>query len=171
MPTIPFIGSFFSSSSSTIPESDYRVQKTEEEWRTILNKEQFRVLREKGTEMEDTGEYNKHYPSSGVYACVGCGAPLYRASHKFNSGCGWPAFFDAIPGAIKPQDDNSMGMKRTEIVCKNCGGHLGHVFEGEGHNTPTDQRHCVNSVSIKFSPDESKADGKGDVETNGESKV
>lgn len=100
--------------------------------------------------MMGTGKYDKHYPSSGVYSCVGCDAPLYRASHKFDSGCGWPAFFDAVPGAIKEGPDGS----RTEIMCANCGGHLGHIFMGEKLGTPTDARHCVNSVSINFSPDE-----------------
>ena len=104
--------------------------------------------------MSGTGKYDKHYPSSGVYSCVGCDAPLYRASHKFNSGCGWPAFFDAIPGAIREEEEKSVFMARTEIMCANCGGHLGHIFKGEKFDTPTDTRHCVNSVSINFSPDE-----------------
>lgn len=151
MPTIPFISSLFSSSSDKMSSQDFPVQKTKGEWQAVLSKEQFRILREKGTEMMGTGKYDKHYPSSGVYSCVGCDAPLYRASHKFNSGCGWPAFFDAIPEAIKEAGDGS----RTEIVCANCGGHLGHIFKGENFDTPTKTRHCVNSVSINFSPDES----------------
>jgi len=134
---------------------DFPIQKTKGEWQAVLSKEQFHILREKGTEMMGTGKYDKHYPSSGVYSCVGCDAPLYRASHKFNSGCGWPAFFDAIPGAIKEEPEL---MARTEIMCANCGGHLGHIFKGEKFDTPTDARHCVNSVSINFSPDE-KASG------------
>jgi len=116
--------------------------------------EQFRVLREKGTEAPFTGKYDQHFsPASGpgVYTCIGCNAPLYKASHKFKSGCGWPAFFDAIPGAVTRHEDRAFGMSRTEIVCSNCGGHLGHVFKGEGYGTPTDERHCVNSVSINFS--------------------
>ncbi|KUM55709.1 hypothetical protein ACN42_g11533 [Penicillium freii] len=108
--------------------------------------EQFRILREKGTERAGTGEYDSHYPSKGVYNCAGCDAPLYTADHKFKSGCGWPAYFDSIPGAVTRHVDNTFGMKRTEIVCTNCGGHLGHVFEGEGYQTPTDERHCVNSI-------------------------
>jgi len=148
-------------------EEYFPAEKTEGEWRAVLNKEQFRILREKGTENPGTGKYDKHYPSAGVYSCAGCDAPLYRASHKFDSGCGWPAFFDAIPGAIKEKPDYSTYIKRTEIMCANCGGHLGHIFRGENFHTPTDARHCVNSVSINFSPDESKADG----ETNGASKV
>jgi peptide-methionine (R)-S-oxide reductase len=123
--------------------------KTEVEWRAILNKEQFRVLREKGTEAPFSGEYNKHY-EAGVYTCAGCNVPLYKSSTKFDSGCGWPAFFEGLPGAITTHEDISHGMKRIEIVCTNCKGHLGHVFKGEGFKTPTNERHCVNSISLKF---------------------
>jgi peptide-methionine (R)-S-oxide reductase len=141
------------SSSDPQPMSaEGKVVKSEDEWRTVLNKEQFRVLRQKGTEMAGTGEYNKH-KEDGVYECVGCGAPLYKSTTKFDSGCGWPAFFDAIPGAITRHEDNSGFMHRTEIVCTRCGGHLGHVFKGEGFGNPTDERHCVNSVSLKFDKD------------------
>ena len=119
---------------------------------TDIESEQFRILREKGTEMAGTGKYDKHMPSEGVYACAACDAPLYKASHKFKSGCGWPAYFDNIPGAVTRNVDRTLGMERTEIVCSNCGGHLGHVFKGEGYATPTDERHCVNSVSMKFDP-------------------
>lgn len=115
--------------------------------------EQFRVLREKGTEPAFTGEYDKHYPSTGVYNCAACDAPLYKADTKFKSGCGWPAYFDAIPGAVTRHVDRSFGVERTEIVCSRCGGHLGHVFKGEGFPTPTDERHCVNSVSLRFDED------------------
>jgi len=116
--------------------------------------EQFRVLRQQGTESPYVGKYDKHAPTSGVYTCAGCSAPLYTAKHKFKSGCGWPAFFDAIPGAVGRNEDSTFGMKRIEIVCNNCGGHLGHVFKGEGYATPTDERHCVNSVSLNFSDKE-----------------
>ena len=93
-------------------------------------------------------------PSDGIYTCAACDAPLYKANHKFASGCGWPAFFDAVPGAVQRYTDKTFGMERTEIVCANCGGHLGHVFKGEGYPTPTDERHCVNSVSLKFGPED-----------------
>lgn len=116
--------------------------------------EQFRILREKGTEAPFTGKYDKHMPDAGVYTCAGCEAPLYKANHKFKSGCGWPAFFDAVPGAVTRHTDKTFGMERTEIVCSNCGGHLGHVFKGEGYATPTDERHCVNSVSLNFDKDD-----------------
>lgn len=94
-----------------------------------------------------------------MYACAGCAAPLYRATHKFASGCGWPAYFDSIPGAVRRHEDRAFGMLRTEIVCANCGGHLGHVFKGEGFDTPTDERHCVNSVSLTFKEEEKSASG------------
>ncbi|OQR92311.1 peptide methionine sulfoxide reductase B3, chloroplastic-like [Achlya hypogyna] len=122
---------------------------SEGEWAAKLSKEQFRVLREKGTEERGTGEYNKHY-EEGVYHCVGCDVPLYKSTTKFDSGCGWPAFFDALPGAITAQPDADG--RRTEIVCTNCGGHMGHVFKNEGFKNPTNERHCVNSVSIRFTP-------------------
>ncbi|KAF9531715.1 peptide methionine sulfoxide reductase msrB [Crepidotus variabilis] len=125
------------------------IKKSEAEWQAVLSPEQFRVLREKGTERPGTGEYNKH-KESGVYTCAGCDTPLYTSTTKFDSGCGWPAFFDAIPGAVSRHEDNSMGTKRIEITCTACGGHLGHVFKGEGFPTPTDERHCVNSVSLSF---------------------
>ncbi|KAL9094871.1 MAG: hypothetical protein Q9165_002820 [Trypethelium subeluteriae] len=135
----------------------FPVEKTSSEWQAVLSPEQFRVIREKGTEAPFTGEYDKHMPSSGVYTCAACSAPLYRANHKFKSGCGWPAFFDALPGAVTRHEDRTFGMARTEIVCSNCGGHLGHVFKGEGYPTPTDERHCVNSVSMKFDEKEPEA--------------
>jgi len=124
-------------------------QRSEEEWRAVLNPEQFRVLREKGTEAPGTGEY-EHFKGEGVYTCLACDTPLYKSTTKFDSGCGWPAFFEDIPGAVTRQPDNSNGKNRTEIICTACGGHLGHVFKGEGFDVPTDERHCVNSVSIKF---------------------
>ncbi|KAI0675486.1 peptide methionine sulfoxide reductase msrB [Trametes maxima] len=137
-------------------------KKSEGEWRAILSPEQaspndqFRILREKGTERAGTGKYDKFY-AEGVYACSGCGTPLYKSATKFNSGCGWPAFFDAIPGAVERHEDRSFGMTRIEITCKACGGHLGHVFKGEGFPTPTDERHCVNSVSLNFIDEQDKS--------------
>ncbi|KAJ1029582.1 hypothetical protein NDA13_002828 [Ustilago tritici] len=145
-----------STASSQAPPESFPKGMSNAEWRTKLNPEQFRILREKGTEMAGTGKYNKHYPKDGVYTCAGCDSPLYKATTKFDSGCGWPAFFDAIPGAIDRNSDRSWGMERIEITCNNCGGHLGHVFKGEGFNTPTNERHCVNSVSINFDKDDAK---------------
>ncbi|KIW04237.1 methionine-R-sulfoxide reductase [Verruconis gallopava] len=159
--SMPFgLFNLFSSSASSRNMS-YPGDKGDEYYRTVLSPEQFRVIRGKGTEAPFTGEYDKHYPEKGVYCCAACNAPLYRADQKFKSGCGWPAFFDTVPGAVTRHEDRTLGMVRTEIVCSNCGGHLGHVFKGEGFPTPTDERHCVNSVSLKFSEDDkmaSKAD-------------
>lgn len=139
------------SSIAAPPLSSIRTMstKSDQEWRAVLSPEQFRVLRQKGTEMAGSGEY-LHNKDAGIYNCAACDSPLYKSTTKFDSGCGWPAFYDAIPGAIHLNKDTTMGMTRTEMVCANCGGHLGHVFYGEGFKTPTDARHCVNSVSLKF---------------------
>ncbi|ODV91098.1 hypothetical protein CANCADRAFT_2816 [Tortispora caseinolytica NRRL Y-17796] len=126
-------------------------EKTDAEWQAVLNPEQFRVLRELGTEKPGTGEYEHHF-ADGVYKCVACGNPLYKSETKFDSGCGWPAFFDAIPGAIETRRDTRFGKDRTEMICSKCKGHLGHIFKGEGYDVPTDTRHCVNSVCLKFEP-------------------
>jgi len=160
MPVIPFLSSFFGSSASS--QMSFPDQRTPGEWRAVLNQEQFRILREKGTEPAGSGKFDKHYPAEGVYTCAGCAAPLYKANHKFKSGCGWPAYFDSIPGAVTRCHDGSFGLPRTEIVCSNCGGHLGHVFKGEGFPTPTDERHCVNSVSLNFTPEDGGQAAGGD---------
>ncbi|CCG22819.1 Mxr2 protein [Candida orthopsilosis Co 90-125] len=143
--------------SNTQKQSIRKMSKSDNEWRAILSPEQFYVLREKGTEPPGSGKYNKTPSSSkGVYECVACHNPLYKASTKFDSGCGWPAFYDAIPGALNVHTDKSHGMTRNEITCAKCGGHLGHVFKGEGFNTPTDERHCVNSISLHLNPDKTQ---------------
>ena len=108
------------------------MKKTTNEWMTELAPEQFEILRNKGTERPGTGEYNKFYPKEGHFACAGCGQALYSAQSKFYSGCGWPAFDKIVEGAVVTETDSSLGMVRVEIMCSNCGGHLGHVFEGEG---------------------------------------
>ncbi|WP_124979714.1 peptide-methionine (R)-S-oxide reductase MsrB [Nonlabens xiamenensis] len=120
---------------------------TEEEYKKQLSPAQYHILREKGTERPFTGEYNTHY-EDGVYSCAACGNDLFRSEQKFDSGCGWPSFDDEIEGAIERQRDTSHGMIRTEIMCANCGSHLGHVFN-DGP-TPTGIRHCVNSLSLDF---------------------
>ncbi|RHZ53789.1 hypothetical protein Glove_437g29 [Diversispora epigaea] len=133
-------------------------KRSNEDWQAILTPEQFRVLRGKGTEPANTGEYNK-FNGKGIYSCAACNTPLYVSDTKFDSGCGWPAFFDAIPGAINRKTDDSHGMSRIEITCAACDGHLGHVFKGEGWNfTSADERHCVNSVSIKFEEKSEKSE-------------
>ncbi|WGK64569.1 peptide-methionine (R)-S-oxide reductase MsrB [Croceiramulus getboli] len=125
----------------------YPVQKTEEEWRAQLGPEQYRVLREKGTERPFTGKYNLHF-EDGKYRCAACDAQLFESDSKFESGCGWPSFDEAIEGAVEYVQDRSHGMIRTEILCANCGSHLGHVFNDGPTNTG--QRYCVNSASIDF---------------------
>ena len=140
---------------------EYEVQKSAENWREELTPEQYYILREKGTERPGTGEYDKFYPKDGHFVCAGCGTPLYSAAAKFNSGCGWPAFDKIVKDSVVTQTDNSFGMKRVEIMCAGCGGHLGHVFEGERF-TPTNERHCVNSISVKY-VDAPLPDGKSET--------
>ncbi len=125
--------------------SKYPIKKTESEWKAELSEEQYRVLRQKGTERPFTGEYNMLF-EKGTYICMACKEPLFDSTSKFDSGCGWPSFDASIEGAIEYIKDSSHGMIRTEIVCANCGGHIGHVFD-DGP-TPSGQRYCVNSVSI-----------------------
>lgn len=121
---------------------------SEEYWKKLLTKEQYHVLREKGTERPFTGEYWNHF-EKGVYKCAACGEVLFESDTKFDAGCGWPSFYKAIDKSkIIEKDDFSYGMHRIEVMCKNCGGHLGHVFP-DGPK-PTGLRYCINSVSIKF---------------------
>lgn len=120
---------------------------SEQEWKEKLSEEEFFVLRKKGTEPPFSGQYNDFF-EAGNYQCAGCGTVLFTDEQKFQSGCGWPSFDDAIPDVIEEIPDFSHGMIRTEITCKNCGGHLGHVFN-DGP-TKTGLRYCVNSVSLKF---------------------
>jgi peptide-methionine (R)-S-oxide reductase len=130
------------------------VNRTEQEWREQLSAEEFHVLREAGTERPFTGEYNDT-KTVGVYRCRACNAELFRSETKFESHCGWPSFYAPLAeDRVEYIEDRSMGSVRTEVRCANCGSHLGHVFEGEGYGTPTDQRYCINSVSLKLEAEE-----------------
>ncbi len=132
-------------------EKKFNVQKTEKEWEEQLSREEYYILRQKGTERPFTGEFNMHF-ENGDYHCKGCGAKLFESEHKFESGCGWPSFDQAVEGAIEYIRDTSHGMIRTETVCANCGGHLGHVFN-DGPRETTGMRYCINSISIGFEPE------------------
>lgn len=130
----------------------YEVEKTEDEWRKELSPAEYQVLRKAGTEAPYKGEYTDT-ETEGVYSCRACGSELFRSTEKFHSHCGWPSFYDpARSEAVELIRDNSHGMVRTEVRCAKCGSHLGHVFEGEGYPTPTDQRYCINSISLKLEP-------------------
>ncbi|WP_433893312.1 peptide-methionine (R)-S-oxide reductase MsrB [Streptomyces sp. CA-111067] len=132
----------------------YEVSKTDEQWREELSPQEYAVLRKAGTERPFVGEYTDT-TTSGVYSCRACGAELFRSDTKFESHCGWPSFYDPSDSdAVELIEDRSMGMKRVEVRCARCGSHLGHVFEGEGYPTPTDQRYCINSISLKLAPKE-----------------
>ncbi|MFG2193393.1 peptide-methionine (R)-S-oxide reductase MsrB [Streptomyces sp. NPDC048639] len=132
----------------------YEVQKTDEQWRAELSPEEYKVLREAGTEPAFTGEYTDT-KTTGVYECRACGAELFRSDTKFASHCGWPSFYDPKDSdAVELIEDRSFGMARIEVRCARCGSHLGHVFEGEGYPVPTDQRYCINSISLRLAPEE-----------------
>ncbi|WP_228983660.1 peptide-methionine (R)-S-oxide reductase MsrB [Streptomyces sp. DH12] len=132
----------------------YEVDKPDEQWRAELSPQEYHVLREAGTEPAFTGEYTDT-KTKGVYSCRACGAELFTSETKFASHCGWPSFYDPKDGAaVELVEDRAYGMVRTEVRCARCGSHLGHVFEGEGYPTPTDQRYCINSVSLRLESDE-----------------
>ena len=127
-----------------------KAQKSEQEWRKALTPEQYRVLREEGTERRFTSPLNSEY-GKGTFTCAGCGQALFRSDMKFDSKTGWPSFFTAIPGALDTKVDRTLFMARTEYHCANCGGHQGHVFE-DGPD-PTGLRYCNNGVALKFEPE------------------
>jgi peptide-methionine (R)-S-oxide reductase len=129
-----------------------KVVRSEDEWRAALTREEYHVLRGAGTERPFTGEYTDT-ETVGVYRCRACGAELFRSETKFHSGCGWPSFYAPTAGdAVVLLDDHSLGRHRVEVRCARCDSHLGHVFEGEGYAVPTDQRWCINSVSLRLEP-------------------
>ena len=128
-------------------KNKYPIEKSEKAWQEELSPEEFNILRKKGTEYAFSGKFNDHY-EKGTYLCKGCGVPLYESDSKFDSHCGWPSYDQSIEGALELIPDHSGGTLRTEILCANCGGHQGHVFN-DGP-TKTGLRYCVNSASINF---------------------
>jgi peptide-methionine (R)-S-oxide reductase len=133
---------------------NYQVEKSDAEWREQLSSEEYQVLRQAGTERPFVGEYTDT-KTTGVYKCRACQTELFRSDTKFDSHCGWPSFFAPLAeDRVEYIVDKSMGTTRTEVRCGNCGSHLGHVFEGEGYGTPTDQRYCINSISLTLEPAE-----------------
>ena len=130
----------------------YPVTKSDAEWRAELSPEEYQVLRQAATERPFTGEYNDT-KTEVVYRCRACQAELFRSDTKFGSHCGWPSFYAPLAeDRVEYIEDTSLGMKRVEVRCASCGSHLGHVFEGEGYGTPTDQRYCINSISLSLEP-------------------
>ena len=134
----------------TTSKNQYEIQKTEQEWKEELTPEQFKVLRKHGTERAGTSSLDKVY-DEGTYLCAGCGQPLFNADTKFNSGTGWPSFYQPLEDAIDTTVDRTLFMTRTEVHCSRCGGHLGHVFN-DGPK-PTGLRYCMNGVSLEFTPE------------------
>ena len=140
-------------SSAPLQPTD-KVEKTDAEWKKILTPEQYRVLREAGTEAANGAAYKQFKEQKGgTYYCAGCGAELFSSKHKFEAHCGWPAFYDASNNKnVTLHKDVSFGMIRTEVLCAKCNGHLGHLFEGEGYDTPKDQRYCINGGGLIYVP-------------------
>jgi len=137
-----------------VTEPAPKVEKSDAEWRAQLTPAEYQVLRQAGTEPAFVGGYTDT-KTVGVYARRACGAELFRSEAKFESHCGWPSFFPPLAGdAIIERSDNSLFMRRVEVLCANCHSHLGHVFSGEGYDTPTDLRYCINSISMKLVPAE-----------------
>ena len=132
---------------------NYEVSKSSDEWKQQLDPESFAVLRQAATERAWTGELLDE-KRAGLYTCKGCGNELFKSGTKFDSGCGWPSFYESVrPDAVELIEDTTLGMVRTEVRCARCGGHLGHVFP-DGFGTPTGDRYCMNSLALNFSPEE-----------------
>ncbi|MBO3129339.1 peptide-methionine (R)-S-oxide reductase MsrB [Dermatophilus congolensis] len=139
-------------------ESSYPVTRTDAQWREVLSAAEYQVLRQAGTERPFVGEYTDT-TVEGVYRCRGCGFELFRSSTKFASHCGWPSFYAPLAeDRVEYVEDYSLGMRRVEVRCAQCGSHMGHVFEGEGYGTPTDLRYCINSISLTLEPAQKSGD-------------
>lgn len=149
---IPLVAIAAGAGEKKAPSAPAKITKTEQEWKKELTPEQFHILREKGTERAFTGKYwNNH--EAGTYRCAACGQPLFSSDTKYESGTGWPSFWQTLsPSAVELHEDNSYGMSRIEVVCSRCGGHLGHVFP-DGPE-PTGMRYCMNSASLTFEKSE-----------------
>jgi peptide-methionine (R)-S-oxide reductase len=148
-------------SGPSVATMSYAVQKTEDQWKARLSPAEYHVLRQAGTERPGSSPY-EHDRTVGVYRCRACGVELFRSEHKFDAHCGWPAFYTPLAeDRVELRTDRTLGMVRTEVRCAGCGSHLGHVFEGEGFPTPTDQRYCINGIALDLQPDESTADQPG----------
>lgn len=136
-----------------VEQTSYDVEKSDEEWRAELSAAEYHVLREAGTERPFSSSFETD-TTKAAYACRACGSELFRSDTKFDAHCGWPAFYAPLAeDRVQYIEDRSMGMRRVEVRCASCGSHLGHVFEGEGFPTPTDQRFCINGISLTQVPD------------------
>lgn len=161
--SIPVLTSAEPSTQTLMKESDKAPEKLSKaddlmstDWQQRLTPEQYRILRQAGTERPGGAVYDQFKKQgAGTYYCAGCGEKLFSSDQKFDARCGWPSFWDpAEIDSIETRSDVSLGMVRTEVVCATCKGHLGHLFEGEGFNTPTDQRYCINGTALVFVPEE-----------------
>ncbi|HEV7253437.1 MAG TPA: peptide-methionine (R)-S-oxide reductase MsrB [Mesorhizobium sp.] len=134
---------------ATAAEGQFEIAKTEAEWRAVLSEEQYAVLREEATEHAFSSPLNDE-KRKGAFHCAGCDLPLYASETKYDSGTGWPSFWESLPNAVSTKEDNSLFMARTEVHCRRCGGHLGHIFD-DGPE-PTGKRHCINGLALTFKP-------------------
>ena len=147
-----FIG--MAQETQSTKKKNYQYEKTDEEWKSLLPKMSYLVLRKAATEYPFTGKYNNH-KDKGIYLCAGCDSPLYKSDNKYESNCGWPSFDRSIKNSIEYDIDYKLGYPRTELKCSKCGGHLGHVFN-DGPKDTTGKRHCINSAALKFISNEKK---------------